>query len=102
MAARTAVVILNWNSHQMTSECVRSVLAMDATNFEIIIVDNGSTDGSAQILPREFPQITVLSQKTNLGFAAGCNVGVRYAVAKGTEYVLLLSNDTFVARDFLS
>ena len=86
----------------MTSECIRSVLAMSAGNFEIIVVDNGSSDGSAQMLPQEFPQITVLSQETNLGFAAGCNVGVRYAVAKGVEYVLLLNNDTLVAPDFVS
>ena len=86
----------------MTSECIRSVLAVDSGNFEIIVVDNGSSDGSAQMLPQEFPQVIVLPQETNLGFAAGCNVGVRYALAKGAEYVLLLNNDTFVARDFLS
>jgi GT2 family glycosyltransferase len=71
---------------------------MSTGNFEIIVVDNGSSDGSAQMLPQEFPQITVLSQETNLGFAAGCNVGVRYAVAKGAEYVLLLNNDTWSPR----
>ena len=98
----TAVIILNWNSHRMTSECISSLLAMDAANFEILLVDNGSTDGSAHMLPQEFPQITLLSQDTNLGFAAGCNVGVRYALAKGAEYVLLLNNDTFVAPEFLS
>lgn len=102
MTARTSLIILSWNSHQMTSECIRSVLAMSAGNFEIIVVDNGSSDGSAQMLPQEFPQITVLSQETNLGFAAGCNVGVRYALAKGAEYVLLLNNDTLVAPDFVS
>ena len=102
MTARTALIILNWNNHQLTSECVRSVLALDAVNFEIIVVDNGSSDGSAQILAQEFPQITVLPQETNLGFAAGCNVGVRHALANGAAYVLLLNNDTFVARDFLS
>jgi GT2 family glycosyltransferase len=102
MTAAIAVIVLNWNNHKMTAECIRSVLATGAANFEIIVVDNGSSDGSAQMLPREFPQITVLPQETNLGFEAGCNVGVRYAVAKGTEYVLLLNNDTFVARDFLS
>ena len=102
MTPRTAVIILNWNNHKMTSECVRSVLAVDAMNFKIIVVDNGSSDGSPQILAQEFPQMTVLPQETNLGFAAGCNVGVRHALAEGAEYVLLLNNDTFVARDFLS
>jgi hypothetical protein len=75
---------------------------MDTHNYEIMVVDNGSTDGSAQSLAQEFPQITVLSQNRNLGFAAGCNVGMRHALAKGAEYILLLNNDTYVARDFLS
>src|SRR5438105_4534823 len=99
MSARVAVIILNWNNHRMTSECIHSLLAMDAANFEIVVIDNGSSDGSPDMLRQEFPQITLLPQATNLGFAAGCNVGVRYALAKGTEYVLLLNNDTFLAPD---
>ena len=85
----------------MTAECIRSVLAMDMQDYQIIVVDNGSTDGSAEMLPQEFPQITVLRQEMNLGFAAGCNVGMRYALANGSEYILLLNNDTLVAPDFL-
>jgi GT2 family glycosyltransferase len=100
--SRTTVVLLNWNSHEMTAECIRSLLAMDGRDFEILVVDNGSTDGSVEMLTQGFPQITVLPQVRNLGFAAGCNVGVRHALAKGTDYVLLLNNDTFVTRDFLS
>jgi GT2 family glycosyltransferase len=102
MTARTAIIILNWNNYQMTAECIRSLAVMDAKNYEVLVVDNGSSDRSVEMLSEEFPQITVLPQEFNLGFAAGCNVGVRYALAKGTEYVLLLNNDTFVARDFLS
>jgi GT2 family glycosyltransferase len=102
MTSRTDIIILNWNNYQMTAECIRSLLVMDAANYGILVVDNGSSDGSAEMLSKEFPQIIVLPQKSNLGFAAGCNVGVRCAVAKGAEYVLLLNNDTFVARDFLS
>ena len=102
MTQRTAIIILNWNGHEMTAECIRSVLAMDIQDCHIIVVDNGSTDGSAEILPQEFPQITVLRQETNLGFAAGCNVGMRYALANGAEYILLLNNDTVVAPDFLT
>jgi GT2 family glycosyltransferase len=97
----TSIIILNWNNHKMTAECIRSVLAMDGQDYDVVVVDNGSTDGSAEILPREFPQITVLAQETNLGFAAGCNVGMRFALAKGAEYFLLLNNDTFVAPDFM-
>ncbi len=98
---KTTAVILNWNSQEMTADCVRSLLAMNAQNLEILLVDNGSSDGSAEILSRAFPQITVLPQESNLGFAAGCNVGIRHALANDAEYVLLLNNDTFVASDFI-
>jgi GT2 family glycosyltransferase len=67
----------------MTTECIRSVLAMNVQDCDVIVVDNGSTDGSVEMLMREFPQITLLPQKTNLGFAAGCNVGMRYALGHG-------------------
>jgi len=101
MSARTAIIILNWNSPQLTADCIRSLLAMDAKDYEVVVVDNGSSDGSAQWLPREFPQITVLPQSCNLGFAGGCNAGIRYALERNVEYILLLNNDTYVASDFI-
>jgi hypothetical protein len=100
MAPRVSIIILNWNGHEMTAECVRSLLATDSDNCAIVIVDNGSSDGSVEILRQEFPLITVLPQDRNLGFAAGCNVGIRHALAEDVEYVLLLNNDTFAAPDF--
>lgn len=102
MPARTAIIILNWNSHQMTAECIRSILAMDSSDYEIMVVDNGSRDDSVRHLQEEFPNITVLPQDHNLGFAAGCNVGMRRALADGFEYVLLINNDTIVDRRFLT
>jgi GT2 family glycosyltransferase len=101
MITRAAIIILNWNSHEMTAECIRSLRAMDTSDFEIIVVDNGSSDGSADKLLQQFPQITVLPQAENLGFAAGCNVGMRHALADQAEYVLLLNNDTVVAPEFI-
>lgn len=86
----------------MTAECIRSIQAMDSRDYEILVVDNGSRDGSVEYLRRELPSITVLPQERNLGFAAGCNVGIRHAMERGTEYVLLLNNDTAVAKDFLT
>ncbi len=96
-----SIIIPNWNGRQMTAECIRSLLAMDYTNFAILVVDNGSTDGSIEMLRREFPRVTVLPQSRNLGFAAACNVGIRHALRDHIEYVLLLNNDTFVASDVL-
>jgi GT2 family glycosyltransferase len=102
MLRRTAFIILNWNSREMTAECIRSILAMDASEYEIVVVDNGSRDGSVDYLRNEFPRITLFPQEKNLGFAAGCNVGMRYALAQGFEYVLLVNNDTVVDPRFLS
>jgi GT2 family glycosyltransferase len=96
-----AIVILNWNSGEMTGECVRSLLKMSAGSYDIIIVDNGSTDGSPEYLKKQFPQIRVLPQDHNLGFAAGCNVGMKLAMERGAKYVLPLNNDTVVDGDFL-
>ena len=99
--ARTAIVLLNWNGGEMTAECIRSLLKMRAENYEIIVVDNGSKDGSVEYLQEQFPPITILPQEQNLGFAAGCNVGVKLALERGAKYVLPLNNDTVVDAEFL-
>ncbi len=101
MSARVAIIILNWNSYQMTSDCIRSLQAMDSNDYEIAVVDNGSSDGSPQSLARDFPLVTVLPQYRNLGFAAGCNVGIRHALTHSFDFILLLNNDTHVASDFM-
>ncbi len=85
----------------MTAECIRSLQAMDSSSFKILVVDNGSTDGSAEKLAGEFPNVTVLPLARNSGFATGCNIGMRHALARDAEFVLLLNNDTVVAPDFL-
>lgn len=98
---RTVIAVLNWNNLDITIECIRSLLAMDRLDFEIVVVDNGSSDNSAERLSREFPSITLLPQRINLGFAGGSNIAMRHALSAGAEYVLLLNNDTYVAADFL-
>ena len=85
----------------MTAECVRSLLKMTVKDYEIIVVDNGSKDGSVEYLRGQFPELTILSQDHNLGFAAGCNVGIKLAMERGAKYVLPLNNDTIVDADFL-
>jgi GT2 family glycosyltransferase len=100
--ATTAIVVLNWNSGEMTAECIRSLLRMNTDRFEIIVVDNGSKDDSREDLRRQFPEVTILHQDHNLGFAAGSNVGMRVALERGFQYVLPLNNDTVVDPAFLA
>lgn len=95
------MIILNWNGHADTVECVRSCLQSRYPRTRLIIVDNGSTDGSEQLLRSEFPDLNVIQTGTNLGFAGGNNVGIRHALKNAADYVLLLNNDTIVDPGFL-
>ena len=91
-----SIIILNWNRRDDTLECLRSVQRIDYPDFETIVVDNGSSDGSVAAMRTAFPQVRVLEAKENLGYAGGNNVGIRDALERGTDYVLLLNNDTIV------
>lgn len=95
-----AIIILNWNGLRDTLECLESLAMITYPNYELIVVDNGSTDGSAACLRARYPDIAIIENKENLGFAEGNNVG-KHALAKRTHYVLLLNNDTIVAPAFL-
>lgn len=102
---KTVIVVLNWNSFDMTRECIESLLAMEKMgkgSFEILIVDNGSRDGSAERLRAALPQVEVIAAGRNLGFTGGCNLGMKRALEEGADYVLLINNDTVVKPDFLA
>jgi len=91
-----SVVIVNWNVRDLARKCLLSVkreLLLPADEYEIIVVDNASGDGSAEMFRAEFPEITLVESPVNLGFGAGCNRA--YKLAKG-EFVLLLNPDTEV------
>lgn len=96
-----SVVIPNWNGRDLLEKYLPSVIAATAANprNEVIVVDNGSTDGSVEFLRREFPQVRVLALGRNLGFGGGSNVGFRAAT---NDIVVLLNNDMRVAPDFLA
>jgi GT2 family glycosyltransferase len=96
------VLILNWNMKDDTAECVASVLETDYPNYRVLVVDNGSADGSPECLNRSFPSIEMIVNPENLGFAAGNNVGIRHALRMGADYVFLLNNDTIVDASMLS
>lgn len=89
-----SVMIVNWNTREMTLECLRSVYAETReTAFEVILVDNASRDGSAQAIAAEFPQVNLMAEDQNHGFAHATNISV--VKARG-HYVLLLNSDTVV------
>lgn len=101
MLPRTAIVILNWNGLRDTLDCLASLERLDYPDYQVIVVDNGSTDGSIEAIRQRFPSVALLENGQNLGFTGGNNVGLRHALQRGAEYALLLNNDTEVAPDFL-
>ncbi|PYV84151.1 MAG: hypothetical protein DMG93_05940 [Acidobacteria bacterium] len=100
--ARVYIVLLNWNGWQDTLECVRSLERMEYRNWHAVIVDNGSTDDSVARLKGACPDVTVVETDKNLGFAAGNNVGIRYALKNEADYVFVLNNDTTILPDTIS
>lgn len=90
---RCSVVIPNWNGRHLLEACLNSLKAQTLKDFELIVVDNGSVDGSAEWLASERPEVRVIRLATNLGFSGGCNVGIR---ASSGDLVALLNNDTEV------
>ncbi len=100
--ARTQVVILNWNGQAYVRDCLRTVLDQTHEDAHVIVVDNGSTDGSADLIRGEFPEVQLVALPENLHFARGTNAGVEVALRDPScKYVVTLNNDTKVDREFL-
>jgi hypothetical protein len=98
---RVSIIILNWNGLDDTLACLESLSQVDYPNFAIVVVDNGSCDGSTATIRRRFPAVTLLENAENLGFTGGNNVGLKLALAQGADFALLLNNDTLVAPNFV-
>ena len=100
--SRVAVVVVSWNAKGYLDKCLTSLLKQSYENYEVIFVDNGSKDGSAEFIRRNFPTIRLISLDTNTGFAKGNNIGIAEAFKdKDTEHIVLLNSDTIIERDFL-
>lgn len=100
-AVDLSIVIVNYNTRQLLDDCLRSIFAADAPpgGLEVIVVDNASADDSVAMVQETYPQVTVIANAENLGFAAANNRGT--AVARGA-YVLFLNSDTRVEREALA
>jgi len=96
-------ITLNLNGKHDTEECVSALLEMTYPNYEVIVVDNGSGDGSVQYLKKKFKKkISIIACEKNLGYSKGFNSGIRYAMRRGAEYLLILNNDTVIHKDALT
>jgi GT2 family glycosyltransferase len=94
-----SIIIPNWNGKRFLEECLHSIEKQTFCGFEVIFVDNGSTDGSAEWVEERYGHwVRIIRNRENLGFAEGNNVGIR--VARGM-YIVLLNNDTVVEPDWL-
>ncbi len=98
---RVIIVVLNWNGKEDTAECLDSLSQISYPNYAIIVVDNGSTDGSVEFLTERYANIEIIQNNENIGFGAGNNVGMKRALNMGADYILLLNNDTVVDKRFL-
>lgn len=94
------IILLNYNGIEDTIACIESLKEITYTRYEIVIVDNASTDGSEGILKQRY-SFPVIQTGKNLGFAGGNNAGIRYALENGADYIVLLNNDTVVDKGFL-
>lgn len=91
------VVIVNWRRPDDTIACVRSVLASDTGDLRIVVVDNGSGNGSVERIADACPEVDLISLPENLGYAGGYNTGIEQALTTNSENVMLLNNDNEVA-----
>lgn len=96
---KISVIIVNFNTQKLLKDCLQSIFEKtQGLEFEVIVVDNASGDGSQEMVKKDFPQVILLENKKNLGFAAGNNLGLKKA--KG-EYLLLLNSDTELIENSL-
>jgi GT2 family glycosyltransferase len=99
---RVAAVVLNYNGRDVTLDALASLTRMTYPSCRLLVVDNGSTDGSYAAIAGRFPQVEQVRTERNLGPAGGVDLGLEWALAREFDYVLVLNNDIEVAPGFLS
>lgn len=99
--ASVAIILVNWNGFGFTAACLDSLRKVDYPDLRVILVDNASQNQEGERLKKAFPEIDLIENSENLGFAGGNNLGIRKALEEGFSYVMLLNNDTIVEPDFL-
>lgn len=103
MQQKVIILILSFNGKNLLDDAIRSYHANDYVNFEIVVIDNGSTDGTKEYVEKEFPAVKVLRTEINLKYSGGFNFGMEYAFReKGVAYVLITNNDVVADARLIS
>lgn len=101
MQPEVVIIVLNWNRKDDTIDCLSSLKKIDYDNYKILLIDNHSTDDSVSAVKKTFPDLEIMVNEENLGYAEGNNVGIKHALTGDAKYVLLLNNDTIVDPQFI-
>jgi len=95
------IIVLNWNGKDITLDCLDSLSKLKYDNYKLLVVDNGSTDESAEVINKNYPTVEFLKLDSNIGYAAGNNAGFEYIKDRNAEFIIFLNNDTNVDQNFI-
>jgi len=98
---RCTVIVLNFNGERLLPACLDSLARQTGTDIDTVVVDNGSSDGSAALISQRYPWVRFIALDKNSGFSLANNIALLDALDRDSEYALLLNNDTFAAPDFV-
>ena len=100
---KVSLVFLTWNGKRYTFDLLESLKKINYKNYDIIVVDNGSNDGTQKEFKKKYlKSATLIENKENLGFVFAANIGIREGLKRGSKYILLMNNDMIVKPDFLN
>ncbi|MBI4039709.1 glycosyltransferase family 2 protein [Candidatus Daviesbacteria bacterium] len=101
--SKVFVIVLNFNLKKDILDCLSSLnkLSVVSCQLSVVVVDNASADGSPQAIKEQFPKVALIENKQNLGFSGGNNVGIKYALEQGADFVLILNPDTVVDENLV-
>lgn len=95
------IITLDWKQPEMTIECIQTLRKMTYSNFDYLVIEQESNNESIEILEKHFPMYSLIVLEENVGFAKGCNIGLKIACEREYDYALLINNDAFPAADML-
>jgi hypothetical protein len=98
---KVTIIVLNWNGKQDTIECLHSIFALNYSSYNVIVVDNASTDNSIEDIKISYPNTVIIENNENIGFTGGFNVGIKKAIEENSDYILCLNNDTVLDKNFI-